>query len=137
MIFVPPRFAADAIYEAADAGIGTVVCITEGIPALDMLGVYTYLRPSGIAADRAELPRRAHARQRQGRHHARPGVREAGSVGLVSRSGTLTYEIAAELTGLGLGQLDDRGHRRRPDGRHAASSTSWSCSRPTPTPSGS
>src|SRR3954463_7401197 len=48
MVFVPPRFAADAIYEAADAGITTIVCITEGIPAHEMLRIYNYLRPLGI-----------------------------------------------------------------------------------------
>src|SRR5918998_5369781 len=48
LVFVPPRFAADAIYEAADAGIETIVCITERIPVHDMLGVYTYLRPRGV-----------------------------------------------------------------------------------------
>ena len=48
MVFVPARFAADAVYEAVDAGIGTVICITEGIPAHDMLRVYSYVRPRGV-----------------------------------------------------------------------------------------
>jgi succinyl-CoA synthetase alpha subunit len=47
MVFVPPRFAADAIYEAVDAGCGTIICITEGIPAHDMLRIYNYIRPRG------------------------------------------------------------------------------------------
>ncbi len=102
MVFVPPRFAADAIYEAADAGIGTVVCITEGIPAHDMLGVYTYLRPRGIRLLGPNCP-----------GALSPGIANVGiipaqvfakgGVGLVSRSGTLTYQIGAELAGLGLG----------------------------------
>jgi succinyl-CoA synthetase alpha subunit len=102
MVFVPPRFAADAIYEAADAGIGTIVCITEGIPAHDMLGVYTYLRPRGIRLLGPNCP-----------GALSPGIANVGiipaqvfapgGVGLVSRSGTLTYQIGAELAGLGLG----------------------------------
>ena len=63
MIFVPARFAADAIYEAVGAGIGTVICITEHIPAHDMLRAYTYLREQGLPFYRAELPGRALARQ--------------------------------------------------------------------------
>jgi succinyl-CoA synthetase alpha subunit len=102
MVFVPPRFAADAIYEAADAGIATVVCITEGIPAHDMLGVYTYLRPRGIRLLGPNCP-----------GALSPGIANVGiipaqvfaqgGVGLVSRSGTLTYQIGAELAGRGLG----------------------------------
>jgi len=102
MVFVPPRFAADGILEAADAGIGTIVCITEGIPAHDMLGVYTYLRPRGIKLLGPNCP-----------GALSPGIANVGiipapvfargGVGLVSRSGTLTYQIGAELAGLGLG----------------------------------
>jgi succinyl-CoA synthetase alpha subunit len=102
MVFVPPRFAADAIYEAADAGISTIVCITEGIPAHDMLGVYTYLRPRGVRLLGPNCP-----------GALSPGIANVGiipaqvfaqgGVGLVSRSGTLTYQIGAELAGLGLG----------------------------------
>ena len=72
MIFVPPAFTADAILEAVDAGIRTVVAITEGVPVLDMVRVYDSRR--GTAASRArrpELPRRHHARGVQDRHHAR------------------------------------------------------------------
>jgi succinyl-CoA synthetase alpha subunit len=102
MVFVPPRFAADAIYEAADAGIGTIVCITEGIPAHDMLGVYSYLRPRGIRLLGPNCP-----------GALSPGVANVGiipaavfapgGIGLVSRSGTLTYQIGSEVAGLGLG----------------------------------
>ncbi len=72
VIYVPPPFAADAIMEAADAGLPLVVCITEGIPALDMVKVKEYLGRQADAAHRPELPRRHLARQVQDRHHARP-----------------------------------------------------------------
>ena len=65
MVFVPPRFAADAIYEAVDAGCETVICITEGIPAHDMLDVYAYVRARGVTLLGPELPGRALARGRQ------------------------------------------------------------------------
>ena len=71
MIFVPPPFAADAIMEAADAGIRVVVAITEGIPVLDMVRAAEVVRRTGVAADRAQLPGRHHARRVQDRHHAR------------------------------------------------------------------
>ena len=72
MIFVPARFAADAIYEAVDAGIETVICIAEGLPAHEMLRVYTYIRPQGDHDDRPELPRRALARARRTSGSSRP-----------------------------------------------------------------
>ena len=72
MVFVPPPFAADAIYEAADAGIETIICITEGIPAHDMLRVYNYLQRHRLAPDRPELPGRALAGQGERRDH--PGA---------------------------------------------------------------
>src|SRR3954453_18744255 len=102
MVFVPPRFAADAIYEASDAGVGLVVCIAEGIPAHEMLGVYTYIRPRGIRLLGPNCP----GALSPGR--ANVGIIPAqvfaqGGVGLVSRSGTLTYQIGAELAQLGLG----------------------------------
>ena len=74
MIFVPARFAPDAIYEAVDAGITTVICITEHIPAHEMLRVYTYVRPEGRDADRAELPGRALAGQGERRDHPGRGL---------------------------------------------------------------
>jgi succinyl-CoA synthetase alpha subunit len=102
MVFVPPRFAADAIYESADAGIGLIVCIAEGIPAHEMLDVYTYLRPRGIRllgpnCPGALSPGRANVGIIPAQVFAR------GGVGLVSRSGTLTYQIGAELAQAGLG----------------------------------
>jgi succinyl-CoA synthetase alpha subunit len=103
MVFVPARFAADAIYEAVDAGIGTVICITEGIPAHDMLRVYNYVRPLGIILVGPNCPGILSPGK------ANVGIIPAeifreGNVGLVSRSGTLTYQIGHELAQLGIGQ---------------------------------
>jgi succinyl-CoA synthetase alpha subunit len=103
MVFVPARFAADAIYEAVDAGIGTVVCITEGIPAHDMLRVYNWIRPRGVTMIGPNCPGVLSPGT------ANVGIIPAeifreGVVGLVSRSGTLTYQIGHELTQLGVGQ---------------------------------
>jgi succinyl-CoA synthetase alpha subunit len=103
MVFVPARFAADAIYEAVDAGIETVICITEGIPAHDMLRVYNWVRPRGITLVGPNCPGVLSPGK------ANVGIIPAeifseGGVGLVSRSGTLTYQIGHELTQLGVGQ---------------------------------
>jgi succinyl-CoA synthetase alpha subunit len=102
MIFVPAAFAGDAAYEAADAGIATIICIAEGIPAHDMLRFYTYMRPKGITMLGPNCPGALSPGK------ANVGIIPAeifreGSVGLVSRSGTLTYQIGHELTQLGLG----------------------------------
>ena len=105
MVFVPPRFAADAILEAVDSGVELIVCITEGIPAHDMLRVYAHAasaatrRLIGPNCPGVITPGRAN-----GRHHADPGLRRPGRVGVVSRSGTLTYQICKELAMLGIGQ---------------------------------
>jgi succinyl-CoA synthetase alpha subunit len=102
MIFVPARFAADAIYEAVDAGIDTVICIAEGLPAHEMLRVYNYIRPKGVTMIGPNCPGALSPGK------ANVGIIPAeifreGSIGLVSRSGTLTYQIGHELTQLGLG----------------------------------
>jgi succinyl-CoA synthetase alpha subunit len=103
IVFVPARFAADAIFEAVDAAVRLIVCITEGIPVLDMARVANYLRgkahvligpncPGLISPGRANLG-------------IIPGeITRQGAVGLVSRSGTLTYQIMNELTQRGIGQ---------------------------------
>jgi succinyl-CoA synthetase alpha subunit len=105
LIFVPPPFAADAIVEAADAGIELIICITEGIPVKDMIPVKYYLRknypntkligpncPGAITPEEAKVG-------------IMPGhIFKKGTVGIVSRSGTLTYEAAFQLSNLGIGQ---------------------------------
>jgi succinyl-CoA synthetase alpha subunit len=103
LVFVPARFAADAIYESVDAGIETVICITEGVPAHDMLRVYNFIRPRGITMVGPNCPGVLSPGK------ANVGIIPAeifreGNVGLVSRSGTLTYQIGHELTQLGIGQ---------------------------------
>jgi succinyl-CoA synthetase alpha subunit len=102
MVFVPAPFAADAIYEAVDAGIESVLCIAEGLPAHEMLRVYNYIRSKGITMLGPNCPGALSPGK------ANVGIIPAeifreGAVGLVSRSGTLTYQIGHELTQLGLG----------------------------------
>jgi succinyl-CoA synthetase alpha subunit len=102
LIFVPARFAADAIYEAVDAGIDTVICITEHVPVHEMLDAYTYVRGKGVTMIGPNCPGVLSPGK------ANVGIIPAeifgeGAVGLVSRSGTLTYQIGHELTQLGLG----------------------------------
>src|SRR5437588_7427770 len=102
MVFVPARFAADAIYEGVDAGISTVICIAEGLPAHEMLRIYNYVKPRGITMLGPNCPGALSPGK------ANVGIIPAeifreGRIGLVSRSGTLTYQIGHELTQLGLG----------------------------------
>ena len=103
IVFVPAPFAPDAIVEAADNGIRLVVCITEGIPVLDMVRVYAHVHSKGCRLVGPNCPGVITPGQ------CKVGIMPAdvyapGPVGVVSRSGTLTYEIADELTALGMGQ---------------------------------
>lgn len=103
MIFVPPAFTADAILEAVDAGIKTVVAITEGVPVLDMARVYDVVRHSASRLVGPNCP--GVITPEECKIGIMPGyIHKKGPVGLMSRSGTLTYEAVWQLSNLGLGQ---------------------------------
>jgi succinyl-CoA synthetase alpha subunit len=102
MVFVPAPFAADAIYEAVGAGVATIICITEGVPAHEMLHIHGFVHARGVTLIGPNCPGALSPGK------ANVGIIPAeifreGGVGLVSRSGTLTYQIGHELTQLGLG----------------------------------
>ena len=103
MIFVPPAFTADAILEAVDAGVKTVVAITEGVPVLDMVRVYNVIRDRDVRLIGPNCPGVITAGECK--IGIMPGyIHKKGKVGVMSRSGTLTYEGVWQLTNLGLGQ---------------------------------
>jgi succinyl-CoA synthetase alpha subunit len=102
MVFVPAPFAADAVYEAVDAGIETIICITEGVPAHDMLRIHAFVQGRGITMIGPNCPG-ALSPDRANVGIIPAEIFSEGAIGLVSRSGTLTYQIGHELTQLGLG----------------------------------
>ena len=103
VIYVPPMFAADAIMEAADAGISFIVAITEGVPTLDMTRVYPFVKEKGARLLGPNCP--GLITPGQSKVGIIPGrICAPGSIGVVSRSGTLTYEVVYQLTRAGMGQ---------------------------------
>jgi succinyl-CoA synthetase alpha subunit len=103
VIFVPPSFGGEAIMEAAEAGVGLIVCITEGIPTRDMIKAYDYVQKCGVRLVGPNCP--GVISPGQAKVGIMPGfIHKKGHVGVISRSGTLTYEAVKQLTDLGIGQ---------------------------------
>lgn len=103
LIFVPPAFAADAILEAVDAGIGTIVTITEGVPVMDMLKIKNYLQGMGVVLIGPNCP--GIITPGESKVGIMPGnIHQPGKIGVISRSGTLTYEVVYQLTQKEIGQ---------------------------------
>ncbi len=103
VIYVPPMFAADAMMEAADAGIALIVCITEGVPVLDMTRVYPFVKEKGARLLGPNCP--GLISPGKSKVGIIPGrICTPGPIGLVSRSGTLTYEVVFQMTRAGMGQ---------------------------------